>query len=74
MQQRYLKGSVHRGLIIRTKVLVRRVPGVSLKFEENAVVLITRNTVPVSNRVYGPVLREMCKRWPSLGCVCLCMI
>jgi hypothetical protein len=33
------------------------------------VVLVTKRRVPVSNRVYGPILKEFCMRWPSLGCV-----
>jgi len=74
MQKRYLKGSIHRGLVIRSKMNFQRIPGIFLKFDENAVVLITKNVVPVTNRVYGPVLREMCMRWPSLGCVTSCMI
>jgi ribosomal protein L14 len=40
-----------------------------LKFNKNSVVLVTKNVVPVSNRVYGPVLRELCMKYPSLGCV-----
>jgi large subunit ribosomal protein L14 len=74
MQKRYLKGTIHRGLVIRSRMNFQRIPGIFLKFDENAVVLITKNVVPVTNRVYGPVLREMCMRWPSLGCVTSCMI
>ncbi len=62
LQKKYFKGSIHRGLIIRSKVNFIRLPGVFIKFGENTVVLVTKNVVPVSNRVYGPVLREMCMR------------
>lgn len=74
LQKKFYKGSIHRGLLIRTKVNYYRIYGVSIKFGENTVVLVTKNVVPVSNRVYGPVLREMCMRWPSLGCVSSCII
>jgi ribosomal protein L14 len=47
---------------------------VFLKFNENSVVLVNKRAVPVSNRVYGPVLRELCMRLPSLGCVTRFMI
>jgi len=53
---------LHRGLIIRSKSYYVRVDGIRIKFDENVVVLVTRNVVPVSNRVYGPVLREFCER------------
>lgn len=42
LKRKYLKGSVHRGLLIRSKVNFQRIKGVYLKFGENAVVLITR--------------------------------
>jgi len=74
LQKKFFKGSIHRGLIIRTKVNYARLSGVYIKFGENTIVLVTKNVVPVSNRIYGPVLREICMRWPSVGCVSNCII
>lgn len=48
LQKKYFKGSIHRGLVIRTKVNFIRLPGVFIKFGENTVVLVTKNVVPVS--------------------------
>jgi large subunit ribosomal protein L14 len=62
LQKRYLKGTLHRALIIRTKCYYRRAKGVRLRFGENTVVLVTRLIVPVSNRIYGPILNEFCMR------------
>lgn len=45
-----------------------------MRFDENAAVLVNKKTVPVSNRVYGPILKELCMKWPSLGCVSRCII
>lgn len=39
-----------------------RLSGLFIKFNENTVVLVNKRTVPVSNRVYGPVLRELCMK------------
>jgi ribosomal protein L14 len=33
-----------------------------IKFNENAVVLVNKKIVPVSNRVYGPVLTELARK------------
>ena len=74
LQKKYLKGTIHRALVIRSKVNYCRISGVYIKFNENSVILITRDVVPVSDRVYGSVLREMCMKWPSLGCVSVCII
>lgn len=68
-KQRFLCGTVHRCLVIRTKVNFCRTYGVYLRFMENTVIFVTNQGVPVSNKVYGPVLLELCKKWPSLGCV-----
>jgi ribosomal protein L14 len=45
-----------------------------IKFNENSIVIISKQVVPLSNRVYGPILQEFCMRWPSLGCVAICII
>lgn len=73
-RKRFLKGTLHRGLIIRSKVNYKRSNGVFIKFNENSVVLVNKKSVPISNRVFGPVLIELCRKLPSLGCVCRFMI
>jgi large subunit ribosomal protein L14 len=74
LQKRFRCGSIHRALVLRTKVNFCRTKGVFLKFNDNACILVTNRVVPVVNKVYGPVLREFCTRWPSLGCVSHCII
>jgi len=61
-KKRFLKGTLHRGLIIRSKVNHKRVNGVFIKFNENTVILVNRRTVPISNRIFGVVLIELCRR------------
>lgn len=33
-----------------------------------------KKSIPISNRVYGPILRELCMSLPSLGCISRFMI
>jgi large subunit ribosomal protein L14 len=73
-RKRFLKGTIHRGLVIRTKINFKRANGAYITFNENSVVLVNKKSVPISNRVYGPVLIELCRKLPSLGCVCRYMI
>jgi len=73
-KKRYFKGTIHRGLILRSCVNFKRLASILIKFNENTVVLVNRNFVPVSNRVYGPILQEFCMNLPSLGCVTRFMI
>jgi large subunit ribosomal protein L14 len=73
-RKKYLKGTLHRALVIRSKVNYCRVPGVHVKFTENSVVIVNKKKVPLSNRIYGPVLKELCYRLPSIGCITRFMI
>lgn len=73
-RKRFFKGKIHRGLIIRTKSQYERVPGLFIRFNENSVVLVNKKKVPISNRIYGPVLRELCMLIPSVGSISRYMI
>lgn len=73
-KKKFFKGTLHRALVVRSCVHYKRQPGVFIRFNENSVVLVNKRTVPISNRVYGPILRELCIRWPSLGCITRMMI
>lgn len=68
-QKRFKVGTMHRALIVRTKVNLSRLCGVFIKFNENSIVIVSKQVVPLSNKIYGPILREFCMRWPSIGCV-----
>jgi len=68
-KKKFLKGSLQRGLIVRSKVNFKRTSGIYIKFDENTVVLVNKKVVPISNRVFGPILKELCMKWPSLGCI-----
>ena len=54
------KGSVVSVLIVRTKKKIQRRDGSSIKFSDNAVVVVNKGTKePVATRVFGPVAREL---------------
>lgn len=53
------KGSIHRGVIVRTKNAVRRSDGSYIRFGDNAVVLINEIMEPKGTRIFGPVAREL---------------
>lgn len=73
-RKRYFVGTMHRALVVRGKCNYWRMNTVYIKFNENSVVLVNKKVVPVSKRVYGPILKELCMRWPTLGCVSRLMI
>ena len=53
------KGDVVRCVIVRTKKQVNRPDGSTIKFDDNAVVIINAENNPVGTRVFGPVAREL---------------
>jgi large subunit ribosomal protein L14 len=69
LQKKFSVGTIHRALLIRAKMNFARFPGLFVKFFDNSCVLVNKRVVPISNRIYGPVLKEFCMLWPSIGCV-----
>lgn len=53
------EGEVLDAVIVRTKSPIRRKDGTSLRFDENAVVIINSQKEPVGTRIFGPVAREL---------------
>lgn len=57
------KGSVHKAVIVRTKKEILRPDGTTIRFDENAAVLIKgKDSDPVGTRIFGPVAREVRNR------------
>ena len=53
------KGEVHKAVIVRTVKSVSRSDGTSIRFDRNAVVLISPEGEPIGTRIFGPVTREL---------------
>ena len=53
------KGDVVIAVIVRSKKGVQRADGSSIKFDENAAVLIGKDKLPRGTRVFGPIAREL---------------
>lgn len=61
------KGEIYRAVVIRTKAGIRRPDGISLKFDDNAIVLLDKDYKPLSERVIGPAPIELRKKSCSLS-------
>ncbi len=53
------KKSVQRAVVVRQVKEFNRKDGSSIKFDENAVVIIDKDKQPKGTRVFGPVAREL---------------
>lgn len=53
------KGDVVKAVVVRTKKETRRRDGSYIRFDENAAVIINKESEPVGTRIFGPVAREL---------------
>jgi large subunit ribosomal protein L14 len=53
------KGTVTKAVVVRTKKEVRRNDGSYIRFDDNAVVLLTASEELRGTRIFGPVAREL---------------
>ncbi|HHT24002.1 MAG TPA: 50S ribosomal protein L14 [Clostridiaceae bacterium] len=53
------KGDVVRAVIVRTKKGVRRPDGTTIRFDENAAVILNDDGNPQGTRIFGPIAREL---------------
>ena len=53
------KGDVVKAVIVRTTKGIQRPDGSSMKFDENAAVIIDNQKQPKGTRIFGPIAREL---------------
>lgn len=53
------KSDVVRAVVVRTRKGVRRESGMSIRFDDNAAVIVNQDGNPRGTRVFGPVAREL---------------
>ncbi|MXY14720.1 MAG: 50S ribosomal protein L14 [Proteobacteria bacterium] len=53
------KGEVYNAVVVRTAKGIRRADGSTIRFDNNAAVLLNNQMQPVGTRIFGPVTREL---------------
>ena len=53
------KSDIVRAIIIRTRHTLSRNDGMGIRFDDNAVIIITKENNPRGTRIFGPVAREI---------------
>jgi len=66
-KNRFLKGNLHRAIVLRTKTNFMRIYGFFLRFSDNAVILVNKRKLPLSKRVKGPLTYEIVDKYPAIG-------
>ena len=57
-----LKGGVFRALVIKTKTAYKKRDGSKFSFQENSVVLISKQGTPVGTRILSPISKILRKK------------
>lgn len=57
--KKYLKGSLNKGILVRTKKMYQRDTGFSFKSDTNAIVLLDNKNMPIASRINGVIFREL---------------
>lgn len=53
------KGDVLDAVVVRTKKEIKRPEDTTVRFDENAAVLLSGSGEPIGTRIFGPVAREL---------------
>lgn len=53
------KGEVYNAVVVRTRKGIRRQDGSSIRFDQNAAVILNQKLEPIGTRIFGPVTREL---------------
>lgn len=53
------KGEVVKAVVVRTKKGLRRRDGSTIRFDENAAVILKDDGTPMGTRIFGPIAREL---------------
>ena len=56
---RVKKGDVLNAVVVRTAKDIRRADGSSVRFDNNAAVLLNPQNQPIGTRIFGPIPREL---------------
>jgi large subunit ribosomal protein L14 len=60
------KGTVSRAVVVRTTKEIRRADGSYIRFDDNAVVLLTNTDEVRGTRIFGPVARELREKYMKI--------
>ncbi len=53
------KKAVVKAVVVRTQDLIRRKDGSTIRFDDNAAVIVGEDKLPKGTRIFGPVPREL---------------
>jgi large subunit ribosomal protein L14 len=62
-----MRRKLEKAVVIRQRKEIRRISGLRLTFEDNAMVITNERGEPKGTEIKGPVAREVAERFPKIG-------
>jgi len=62
-----MRRKLEKAVVIRQSKEIRRINGLRLSFEDNAMVITNERGEPKGTEIKGPVAREVAERFPKVG-------
>ncbi|MEM1620235.1 MAG: 50S ribosomal protein L14 [Fervidicoccaceae archaeon] len=69
-----MRKQIFPAVVVRQKRPFRRKDGTWVRFEENAVVIMTPEGTPKGTEIRGPVAKEAAERWPKIAALATLII
>jgi large subunit ribosomal protein L14 len=61
------KGEIHKLRLLRTKKTINRKDGTQLTFDDHGAIVLTQQLTPLGSRIFGPVAREIKKKYKKVS-------
>ena len=62
-----MRRKLEKAVVIRQRKEIRRIDGLRVSFDDNAMVLVNEKNEPKGTEIKGPVAREVAERFPKIG-------
>lgn len=68
-KEKFKIGNVKFGIIVNSKRIFKRAPGITLRFGQNSVILVNRKLAPYSKRLKAPIPFEVCLKYKFIATI-----
>lgn len=68
-KEKFKIGNVKFGIIVNSKSIFKRAPGINLRFGQNSVILVNRKLAPFSKRLKAPIPFEVCLKYKFIATI-----
>jgi large subunit ribosomal protein L14 len=64
------KGEIYRFRLLRTKKMIHRLEGIQITFDKHGGILLNKQLLPLGSRVFGPVAKELIRKYKKINYMC----